>query len=225
MLIKYLPPRIRALVFDMDGTLYENRAYMEYQESSQIARLAGFKSIGYEESAGMLAARRGDLAARGLPPTSMARHFFQMGVPMAEIIRWRVEDIRPAEWLGPDPRLDSTLAILGRSYTLALLTNNPRSVGEAALDVLGVRRHFVIVRGLDDTGESKPSPEPFRALCEALGLPPGECVSIGDRESVDGEPALALGMGALIVSGVSEVYGLDLFFESAEKLRSSPAIE
>ncbi len=34
-----LPREVKALVFDMDGTLYTHRDYALYQESSQVARL------------------------------------------------------------------------------------------------------------------------------------------------------------------------------------------
>lgn len=36
---------VTALVFDMDGTLYENLDYYRFQESSQVERLAGFLGI------------------------------------------------------------------------------------------------------------------------------------------------------------------------------------
>lgn len=200
----------------MDGTLYDNPAYMEFQELSQVRRLAEFKRVGIDEAKKMLADSRAARSACGELPTSMARHFLALGVSMPDIVRWRIEDIRPEQWLAPDPGLDTTLGLLARAFSLGLLTNNPRAVGEAALVALGIRRHFKAVAGLDDSGESKPSLLPFRFICDALGLHPSECVSIGDRESVDGEPALALGMGAIIVSSVRDIYRLPRLLESVE---------
>ena len=127
---------------------------------------------------------------------------------MDSIVRWRIEEIRPSEWIGPNPALDQTLAALSRHFRLVLLTNNPREVGRAGVAALGVAARFEAVIGLDDTFESKPAPEPFLAAAAALGLPPGVCVSIGDRMDVDLEPALALGMGAILVDGVEDVYTL-----------------
>jgi len=204
---------VKALVFDMDGTLYENYDYYRFQESSQVQRLAGFLGIGSDEAAERLGAARSARRAASLPPTSMANHFLSLGAPMPSIISWRVEALIPGEWLRPDPRLDSVLAILSRRFRLVLLTNNPRSVGQASLEALGIARHFETTVGLDDTEKSKPFPEPFLAACRSLGLPFGSCVSIGDRKDVDIEPALALGMGGILVSGVSEVYELPAFFD------------
>ena len=208
MIVRALPPNAEALIFDFDGTLYTNAAYARYQEDCQVARLARHLGIAEAEAIARLEAAREARRAAGLPKTSLARHFLSFGVDMDSIVRWRVEEIRPSEWVGPDPALDRTLETLARRFRLVLLTNNPREVGRAGVAALGVAARFEAVIGLDDTFESKPAPEPFLAAAAALGLPPGACVSIGDRMDVDLEPALALGMGAILVDGVEDVYAL-----------------
>jgi phosphoglycolate phosphatase/putative hydrolase of the HAD superfamily len=208
VIVRALPPKAEALIFDFDGTLYTNAAYARYQEECQVARLARHLGIAEAEAIARLDAAREARRAAGLPKTSLARHFLSFGVDMDSIVRWRVEDIRPSEWIGPNPALDQTLATLARQFRLVLLTNNPREVGKAGVAALGVAARFEAVIGLDDTFESKPAPEPFLAAAAALGLPPSVCVSIGDRVDVDLEPALALGMGAILVDGVEDVYKL-----------------
>jgi FMN phosphatase YigB (HAD superfamily) len=138
----------------------------------------------------------------------MANHFLGFGVDMATIVRWREEEIVPGAWLKADPRLDAALALLEKRFTLAVLTNNPCKVGQANLEALGVAGRFELVVGLDDSLESKPSPAPFLAVCSRLGLAPGSCVSIGDREDVDLSTPMELGMGAILVNGVEDVYRL-----------------
>lgn len=208
-----LPKTVRGIVLDMDGTLYSNPAYLKWQESSQVARLADRLGIEVPEAAGMLGAAREARRTAGLPATSMANIFKGFGIEMADIVRWREEDIRPEDWLVPDPELDIALKELSRHHRLSLLTNNPRKVGAASLEVLGVAAHFSAVVGLDDTGESKPSVTPFRRVCGDMGLDPRHCISIGDRNDVDIEPALSIGMGGILVEGVEEVYGLPDFFQ------------
>ena len=203
---------VAALVFDMDGTLYENLDYYRFQESSQVERLAGFLGISPSEAAERLGAAREARRAAALPATSLANHFLTLGVDMPSIIRWREEALDPRQWLTADSRLDAALALLAQRFRLALLTNNPRSVGRASLQALGVAARFEQVIGLDDTGKSKPSAEPFIAACRGLGLPFSSCVSIGDRREVDIEPALALGMGGILVRGARDVYELPAFF-------------
>ena len=214
MIVRRIPSDCSGLIFDMDGTLYTHQGYFRWQETSQVARLARHLGIHEDEAAAMMAKEREARRAAGLPKTSMANLFLELGrsrgfpIDMTTIIRWRKEEIRPAEWLKADPKLGESLAVLATRFRLCLLTNNPRSVGEASLAALGIMPHFSSVIGLDDSLESKPSPRPFLEACAALGLPPASCVSIGDRMDVDIEPALALGMGGILVEGVEDIYRL-----------------
>ena len=209
-----LPPRALALLFDLDNTLYRNPGYAAFQEDSQVARLAAWAGETVADSRKRLAGARAARTAAGLPKTSMATLFMELGVDMASIVRWREEEVRPGEWLAPDPDLAAAIGLLsspaphGAGFRLALLTNNPRSVGLASLKALGLEGLFELVVGLDDTGCSKPRHEPFLKACAGLGLPPEACISVGDREDVDIAPALALGMGAILVDGPEDILHL-----------------
>jgi phosphoglycolate phosphatase/putative hydrolase of the HAD superfamily len=203
-----LPDTILALIFDLDGTLYTNPAYGKFQETSQVARLALFLGVSEAQAQALLDDSREALRLRGQPKTSMANHFLGLGVGMEDIVAWREEAIVPRDWLVPNPRLDAVLAQLGEDFRLAILTNNPRGVGRANLEALGVAERFELVVGLDDSFESKPARAPFLAVCARLGLEPESCVSIGDREDVDLATPLDLGMGAILVDGVEDVYRL-----------------
>jgi len=196
------------LIFDLDGTLYTNPAYMAFQEEVLVGRLARERGEGVEATRAALQKMRAEREAAGLGRTSMARLFAALGIGVETSVRWREELIEPRDWLEADPRLEAALQILGARYSLAVVTNNPRSVGEKGLEALGVRSLFRAVVGLDDTMASKPAPEPFLAASRLLGLKPELCVSIGDRRDVDLSPAMALGMGAVLVDGVEDVYSL-----------------
>lgn len=209
MQIVKMLPSCKALIFDMDGTLYSNREYGKFQEDSQVRRLAQHLGISTEEAASRLE------ASRKVRKTSMGQHFLSFGISMENIVQWREEEIEPARWLSPDPALESALSSLSQKFQLALLTNNPRLVGYKTLEALGIRHCFNVVVGLDDTGCSKPALEPFHKILDLLGLAPCECVSIGDRRDVDIEPALALGMSAILVDGVEDIYTLPKFLNSA----------
>lgn len=203
-----LPPRADVLIFDIDGTLYSNRAYAAHQESSQVRRLALALGMAESRAAGMLAEARAERTRKGLPATSMGNLFLGFGIDMDSIVRWREEEIRPRDWLAPDAALRGALGKLGRDYRLLALTNNPRKVGLESLEALGVSGLFSGIMGLDDTGESKPSSRPFEIICERMEADPRLCISVGDRMDVDIEPALALGMGGILVDGVNDLYAL-----------------
>ncbi len=203
-----LPASPRALIFDLDSTLYSRPAYAAFQEEVLVERLARERGESKSETAALIARMREERKAAGLGRTSMGRLFAELGCDIATSVRWRGELIEPADWLEADPALGEALDALSSRFALALLTNNPREVGEKSLAALGVRERFAVVVGLDDTMVSKPAPEPFLKAAALLGVEPSACVSIGDREDVDLAPALELGMGAILVEGVEEVYGL-----------------
>ncbi|MEE8441191.1 MAG: HAD family hydrolase [Spirochaetia bacterium] len=133
-------------------------------------------------------------------------------------VRWRSESIHPEEFLLPDRRLVLTLETLSRHVDLIAVTNNPVGVGVATLDVLGVREHLREVVGLESTGFSKPSVEPFREALRRLGADAEATISVGDRYDVDIAPALAVGMGAIHVAGVEEVYQLPGYLRDSGRL-------
>lgn len=203
-----LPEEPAALVFDLDNTLYTNPAYAAFQEDVLVERLGRELGIGTEAAAARIAGLRAEREAAGLGKTSLARLFAVLGIDIATSVRWRKECYEPAHWLAKDERLASSLESLSKPYALALVTNNPRLIGEKSLEALGVRAHFAAIVGLDDTFSSKPASEPFALVAQRLGLAPAMCVSIGDRFDVDLAPALELGMGAILVDGVEDVYRL-----------------
>ncbi len=212
-----LPERARAIVLDIDGTLYSHPGYAESQVRVLVERLARERSWSVEEAIRRVKeAEREWAASRGGGRTSLGNAFLQLGVPMETSIRWREELIRPEDSLSPDPRLRKALEELSRGRSLACLTNNPRSVGERSLAALGVRDLVPIVVGLDATGRSKPDPVPFAAVLEALGIPASETISVGDRMDVDIRPALAMGMGGVLVDGVEDILLLPALLAARE---------
>jgi phosphoglycolate phosphatase/putative hydrolase of the HAD superfamily len=197
-----------ALIFDLDNTLYTHAGYTAFQEAVLVGRLGRELGLGPEAAAAKIAALRAERVAAGLGKTSLGRLFAALGIEISTSVRWREECIEPAKWLRRDARLDRTLGLLSKDFALALVTNNPRMIGEKSLVALGVRSRFTVLVGLDDTFAGKPAAEPFVGTARALGVEPRLCVSIGDRFDVDLAPAMELGMGAILVDGVEDVYHL-----------------
>jgi phosphoglycolate phosphatase/putative hydrolase of the HAD superfamily len=208
-----VPERPVGLIFDVDGTLYTHEAYFAVQTDVLVERLAERRGRSAAAMAAEIAAFRADWAAsHGGEALSLGNAFTHFGVSIAESVRWREELIDPAAYLEPDPRLAATLAALAGRFKLAVVTNNPASVGRATLAALGVADHFAAVLGLDTCGVSKPHRDPFLRAAAALGAEPAACVSIGDRYSIDIALPLELGMGGVLVDGVADVYALPGLF-------------
>lgn len=200
--------RGRGLLFDFDSTLYTKPEYARFQNDVLIERLAAERGESLEATRALLDERRAADAAAGRGKTSLGQLMAGLGVPIERSVAWREELIEPAAWLERDERLVEVLRALASGHELALVTNNPRSVGLKGIEAVGASGLFKAVVGLDDTMRSKPDPAPYARAALLLGLEPASCVSIGDRYDVDLAPALSLGMGAILVDGVEDVYRL-----------------
>jgi|DewCreStandDraft_4_1066084.scaffolds.fasta_scaffold00943_5 HAD superfamily hydrolase (TIGR01509 family) len=205
----YLRPRANrsgCLIFDLDGTLYHNSEYICHQESTQIQKLAEYRNISFNQAEDLVRRQKAILEQQAGKKTSLAHAFRALSVPEPLIVQWRKETIVPGEWLNPDKELRQSLLRLASEFRLALLTNNPHSVGKASLAALGICDLFPIIVGLDDARTSKPDPEPFRVILKQTGLSPEDCIVIGDRYDIDIEPALNEGMSGILVEHVREIY-------------------
>lgn len=204
-----LPERPRALLFDIDGTLYDNEPYARFQVEVLVAELARVRGRPVDEIRAEVERVRRELAEReGRATTSLGNAMAALGVDLATSVAWRERLIEPAAWLARDPELEGALAALARRFKLAAVTNNPRLVALKGLAALGVAERFGAVVGLDDTLRSKPAREPFELAARLLGVPLTDCVSIGDRYDVDLAVPLELGAGGILVDGASDVYRL-----------------
>ena len=209
MKICRLPEKIKTIIFDIDSTLYTNGAYVFHQSEVQLRRFAKVRGISEREARTMFDDYRSEWSkTHGGQKISESNTFAALGIPIETCVAWRNELIEPADFLSRDERLLEALQTLKRSYALVCVTNNPVSVGRKTLCTLGVEDCVASVIGLDTFGKSKPAREPFEKAAEETGAEIAECLSVGDRYDIDIVLPLAMGMGGILVDGVSDVYKL-----------------
>jgi phosphoglycolate phosphatase/putative hydrolase of the HAD superfamily len=198
------------VLFDIDGTLYTNPDYVSFQVDVLIEELARLSGRGVEAMREDIEHTRRCLAeAEGRTTTSLGNAMAAWGIDIETSVAWRKRLIDPSRFLEPDPKLAAALgALADGGIRLAAVTNNPHALGRATLRALGVESCFSAVVGLDHTMKSKPAREPYELAARLVGQPPERCLSIGDRYDVDLALPLELGMGAILVDGVEDLYGL-----------------
>jgi HAD superfamily hydrolase (TIGR01509 family) len=198
------PSPLRAVLFDMDGTLVETEQLWGESMFELAARLGG---------------RMSDEARSRTVGTSMrvAMEILHadIGVTRSEAelqadAAW-VED-RTAELLAEGitwrPGAAELLRAVGAAgLATALVTTTPRALADIVLDSirngLGEDPFDLTVCG-DEVPARKPDPAPYRQAMTALGVAPGECVVVED--SLAGITAgLAAGAAVLGVPTVQEV--------------------
>lgn len=192
----------------MDNTLYDNPLYAEHQERVLVEALAHHRGVDVDQQQKDLDEYREQVHRKTGARPSLGNSFVSFGASIALSVEWRNRHIRPELFLRPDRQLSACLEELQSRFTLFVVTNNPGQVARRTLACLGVEQYFTGIQGLDDSGVSKPDPDIFRRAAARAGVEPGYCLSIGDRFSVDIEPALSAGMWGLLVESVTEVYEL-----------------
>ena len=204
-----MPDGIRALVFDLDGTLVETAADLHLVLAEVLAE------TGYEApSLPAVRAMIGDgarvlieraLAALGAPaePSVVDRLFDRFRDRYAEV---------PCRLSEPYPFAAELLAqqrVAG--YRLGLCTNKPQGATDGLLRALGFDGLFDAVIGGDVLpGIRKPHPGHLAAVLERLGVPPQAAVMIGDSGN-DLRTARALEIPCILVSfGYTDVPAREL---------------
>ena len=187
-----LPRTPRAVVFDMDGLLFDTEA---------VARDTFFEAS--------------TLHGRDVPMSVYARLIGTSGQVGREIL---IEHFGPnfdtnSFWDSWGVRYDSRLQagvalksgvmeLLDRLDTLklrrAIATSSPHEYVRQHLDHHGLQGRFDAVVAAGDYERGKPSPDPFLKAAQALGVPPRDCLALEDSHH-GVRAAHAAGMMAVMV--------------------------
>lgn len=118
----------------------------------------------------------------------------------------------------PFPGMHEFMEEASSGYDLAVLSDFPIGV---KLKALGVEEYFSYIASAEDSGHLKPSPVPFRVMLDALGLEPHQVLYVGDSESKDIAGARNAGLrSALISTSRRKVYSIaDTVFSSWDGFR------
>ena len=194
--------RIRALCFDVDGTIADTDDHLVAQLAGLIAKVPG------------ISGRRGERLARqavmGLetPVHGAYAMLDQLGldVPLTRL-RTRLRAVRqrqadPAHTRNPEALdevphemvagVQEMLRKLAEHYAMVTISTGGAPRVERFLEHYGVRELFTAVIGSQTTRRMKPHPEPLFYGAEKMGVDPTQCLMIGDT-TIDVRTGVAAG--------------------------------
>ena len=210
--MKWAPDRVRAVLFDLDGTLYRQRP---------LRALMAIELLSLPLTAPLLASRRlkalsayrkaqesmRHRASTASPEGQLQAAATASGLPVTDVdalvTEWMQQ--RPLKYLQycRAPGLPPFLDRLERLGILAgVLSDYP---ARAKLGALGLGHRFspVLCSTDPEVGAFKPSPRGFLRACEIWDLPPAEVLFVGDRPDVDAAGAAAAGMPCVIMGSAA----------------------
>ncbi len=196
-----------AILFDKDGTLFDFRGTWEAWARRVLGQLAGedhgllsgaADAIGFDLDTGfhstsvVIAGTTADVEA-ALQPV------FPDVEGIAALLDRAAIEAAPA----PVPMLHETLALLGATYELGVVTNDAEAPARAHLAHAGITDHFGFIAGYDSGFGGKPAPGQLLGFCNISGIAPEHCVMVGDSLH-DLHAGRAAGMAAVgVLTGVA----------------------
>ena len=211
---------IRALLFDMDGTLIET----DDAAVQSLARRLGFLEKLLPVTNRQYVARRllmsSEVWVNGIVTLLDRLRLDSLLFQMSDALhRWR--GIRMPGRFVAVPGTPEMLAALADCYALAVVTSRNRAESLAFLEQYGLTHLVSVVISRDDTPHLKPHPTPIRLAAVRLSLLPEQCVMVGDT-GVDVRSAKAAGALAVgVLCGFGERQDLinaDLVLDSTAEL-------
>ncbi len=185
---------LRAVLFDLDDTLYRERDFVDQSFRSVAKAMAGY-----------LSAKRKPGSGQGLPGESEEELFGQMielmeqegrgeifnrlcerydvDIPVQELVKI-YRETRPVLELYPDG--EELLSWLeDREIKTGLITDGNAAVQRNKIEALGLDRRLDVVLASYDLGLRKPDKGVYVYCLEKLGCRPEEAVYIGDNPLKD----------------------------------------
>ena len=198
--------RVRAVVFDVDGTLYDQRPLRLRMTRELAARcLASPATLGEVRILRTFRKVREALAEE--EAASVIRPQYERTATRLGIAPDRVEEV-VAEWIFERPlRHLAACRHAGVRRLFAALRRGGRRIGvwsdypaPAKLAALGLAADASASAADPEVDRLKPQPEGLARVLELLGVPPDDALMIGDRDDRDGEAARRLDCPYLLLS-------------------------
>jgi HAD superfamily hydrolase (TIGR01509 family) len=192
---------IRAVSFDLDGTLYDDArarprllwATFPRWRTLRVGRRAREELRGrdFADGEALLAAEAALCAERLERPADAVR------AQLRELFDVRLTAVLART--GPRPGARAALAALAERGVGLAVVSDRGAVREklAALGLLDLPWGALV--SADDVGALKPSPTLFVRAAAALGVAPAELLHVGDRDDTDGAGARAAGCPTAIL--------------------------
>jgi phosphoglycolate phosphatase len=210
-----LPGVVRALIFDLDGTLIDSQRDLIHSVNAMLREL-GRQELAEETISGYIGHGAPQLVARALgegcteEERQQALQFFLS-----------YYELHKLDTTCAYPGVGETLEKLA-DWPMAVLSNKPVRISVRILEALSLAKYFRVIYGGNSFETKKPDPLGARTILKELGTEPPEALLVGDSE-VDVQTARNTGTVAAAVNygfGVHDrvAYPADIYLDRFSEL-------
>jgi putative hydrolase of the HAD superfamily len=211
-----LPPAgsIRAVVFELDGTLYVSDEFALLIQEGAVTYLAALLGLDPEQARTAMAETRRRLATESGARPTLSAVCSALGGTLPGLHAFFQERLRPESYLLRDQRVVDLLDRLRRHVPLYLYTNNSRPLVTRILALLGLGDRFSGVFTIDDSWRAKPDQVRLGQILAIIGEPARRVLFVGDRFDVDLRLPAHNGCPVLLTRTIEELLGLEHLIEN-----------
>jgi putative hydrolase of the HAD superfamily len=200
---------LKALVFDLDGTLYVNNDLGREIHLCTCQYIADLKETTVAEAGELVRETKKRLSAANGIDSTLSHACMELGGDLKELHQRFADEIMPEHFLSIDERVVKLLQSLGSKYELSIYTNNNRPLSTRIMEAIGVIGLFRHILTIEDYWLPKPDREALEKIYQAIGREPTECLFIGDRFDIDLRLPAAMGSTVFLAKSVEELLPLN----------------
>ena len=191
------PRKIRAIIFDLDDTLYDCSGTLVLRGRRQVAgKIARLIKCSEEEAYNLQMEMEEKYGVKANIYEKIVSHYHLPGTYAQELLEEFVHIDISDITVFPDV-IDTMIQLKGRGYWVVLVTSGDKEIQRKKIDVLGLNNRYFDDIVITERNNDQSKKACFQEIMKRYDLQPEEVICVGDK--IDDELAASKSLGMVTV--------------------------